>query len=98
MLRTWISPLVFCGASMIILTVSVGYSQTAQPSNSTVTGPASAAPIAVKITPPPGEMAGLSAVMHSSHNVCYLEDMVPDDNSSMFMLCGVGQEKTIFEP
>lgn len=43
-------------------------------------------------------MEALSMIMHSDHNSCFLEDLQPDDDSSMLVICGVQQSVFSIDP
>jgi hypothetical protein len=44
------------------------------------------------------QMMALAQIMHSDRNSCYLQDLQPQDDSSMIMICGVDQPVASFAP
>ena len=62
------------------------------------TGAAQPSAVVVPVHMLPKQMIVLATVMHSDHNSCYLQDLQPEDDSSMVLICGVEQPRVSFSP
>jgi hypothetical protein len=83
-------------ALVCMMAAAVGFAQTPQSSTSGTPDSKTTKPVQVSV--PDSQKEALSRVMHSKQNSCFVEDMTPDDDSSMIVLCGIPPEKVIFSP
>jgi hypothetical protein len=84
--------------SLLLLDMPGIHAQTAQSSGGSSCGLTSDKPIAIKITVSGQQFIDLANIMHSDHDSCLIEDMNPNDDASMIILCGMEQPKTTFVP
>jgi hypothetical protein len=55
-------------------------------------------PVVFKLQLDPTDMARMAKMMHSGHAGCLVEDLNPDDDSSMIVICGLPMSTVSFQP
>jgi hypothetical protein len=98
---------IFCLAAACIATAIVAQRCDAQSTSNAVPtytveqyanrGP-SMMPIIMKVTLPADQMKKMADMMRAGYNGCFVEDLDPEDDSSMLMICGVRPSAGSFAP